>query len=49
MTPGLTPLERLLLWDYERGSWAYDVLALLVLLLLFFFPAAWVADPMVPR
>ena len=49
MTRAPSPLQRLLLWDYDRGSLAYDVLALLVLLLLFLVPPGWLADPMVPR
>lgn len=49
MTAELSPLQRLLLWDYDRGSLAYDLLALLVLLLLFLVPQGWLADPMVPR
>jgi hypothetical protein len=49
VTPGLSPLQRLLLWDFDRGSPAYDVLALLVLLLLFLVPPNWLTDPMVLR
>jgi hypothetical protein len=41
-----SPLARLLLWDYDRGSLAYDLLCLLVLLLLVLVPAAWWGDPM---
>jgi hypothetical protein len=43
---GLSPRARLLLWDYSRGSLAYDVLLLLVLVLLFAVPASWWSDPM---
>ena len=37
---------RLLLWDYERGSVAYDVACLVLLLVLFLVPAGWWADPL---
>lgn len=40
---------RVLLWDFERGSFAYDLLCLLLLLLLLLVPAAWWADPMIAR
>jgi hypothetical protein len=42
-------LVRLLLWGFERGTLAYDVLSLLILLFLFLFPPAWLADPMSGR
>jgi hypothetical protein len=42
----LTPRVRLLLWDYERGSLAYDLLCLLVLLFLALVPPLWLGDPM---
>lgn len=41
------PVARFLLWDYERGSLAYDLLTLLVFVVLFVVPAALWADPMV--
>ena len=37
-TNGLTPLVRLVLWDYERGSVPYDIAFVLVLLALFLVP-----------
>jgi len=40
---------RVLLWDFERGSLAYDLLCLFLLLLLLLVPAAWWGDPMVRR
>jgi hypothetical protein len=40
---------RLLLWDFERGSLAYDLLCLFLALLLLLVPAAWWGDPMIPR
>jgi hypothetical protein len=43
----LPPVRRFLLWGYERGSLAYDLLFLLVLLFLLLTPRAWLADPMV--
>ena len=43
----MSPLACLLLWSYERGSLAYDVLCAVVLLFLLLVPRAWLADPMV--
>lgn len=42
-------LARTLLWDFERGSRAYDILILLLALVVLLVPAAWWRDPMVPR
>lgn len=46
MSRDLTPLTRFLLWDYERGSTAYDLMWLLILGVVLLAPT-WVADPMV--
>jgi hypothetical protein len=43
---GLSRRARLLLWDFSRGSLAYDILCLVILLLLLLVPAAWWRDPM---
>jgi hypothetical protein len=40
---------RILLWDFDRGSLAYDLLCVFLVLLLLLVPAAWWSDPMVPR
>ena len=45
----MNPRARLLLWSYERGSLAYDLLWLVVLLFLVLVPRAWLADPMAVR
>jgi len=42
----LSPLVRFLLWDYERGSLAYDVAFVLVLLVLLAVPGAFWSDPL---
>jgi len=42
----LHPMMRLLLWDYERGSLAYDVAFLLVVLLVVLVPGAFWGDPL---
>lgn len=44
---GLRPWSRLLLWDYERGSLAYDILVLVLLVFVLLVPPAWLGDPMV--
>ena len=40
---------RLMLWDHERGSFAYDVAFLLVLALLLLVPGEFWGDPLWPR
>jgi hypothetical protein len=42
----LSPLVRFLLWDYERGSLAYDVAFVLVLLVLLIAPGGFWGDPL---
>ena len=44
-----SPRARVLLWDFERGSLAYDLLCLFLVLLLLLVPAGWWSDPMIPR
>jgi len=43
------PVGRLLLWDYERGSLAYEVACVLIALFLWLVPGAWFGDPMQVR
>ena len=43
---GLSPWARLLLWDYSRGSLAYDLLLAVVLAFLFLVPVSWWQDPL---
>ncbi|MBN2369050.1 MAG: hypothetical protein JXO72_01015 [Vicinamibacteria bacterium] len=43
----LSTLIRLLVWDYERGSLAYDLVCLLLMLLVFVLPPEWLRDPLV--
>ena len=42
-------LVRLLLWDYGRGSLAYDLALLLVVLLVLLVPASFWGDPLWAR
>ena len=34
----LTTLKKVLFWSYDRGSWQYDVMCVLILLFIFAFP-----------
>lgn len=36
-------LKSVLLWSYERGTWQYDVLCLLILAFIFLTPSSWFA------
>lgn len=40
-TKGLMALKNVLLWSYERGTWQYDVLCLLILAFIFLTPSSW--------
>jgi hypothetical protein len=42
-------LVRLLLWDYTRGSLAYDLAFLAVVLLVLLVPGSFWGDPLRPR
>ncbi len=42
-------LVRLLLWDYARGSLAYDLAFLVVVLLVLLVPGAFWGDPLRAR
>jgi hypothetical protein len=46
MNDSLSPLTRLLLWDYDRGTLAYELFCLVLLLLLLLSPAGFWGDPM---
>ncbi len=37
----LAALKNVLLWSYERGTWQYDVLCLLILAFIFLTPNSW--------
>ncbi len=37
----LAALKSVLLWSYERGTWQYDVLCLVILAFIFLTPSYW--------
>ncbi len=42
--------KRLILWDYERGVWQYDVVCAVILIFIAFTPREWFHDqPRVPH
>jgi hypothetical protein len=46
----MSVLKRLILWDYERGVWQYDVMCGVILLFLAFSPRDWFRDqPRIPH
>lgn len=45
----LSPLVRLLLWDYSRGSLAYDLALLVAALVVLLVPSGFWGDPLCPR
>ncbi|MEJ2006724.1 MAG: hypothetical protein P8Z30_00970 [Acidobacteriota bacterium] len=36
--------KRAIFWSYERGSWQYDIIVLLILAFIFLSPASWFHD-----
>ncbi len=34
-------MKRLILWDYERGTWQYDIFCLLIVAFIFLTPKTW--------
>ena len=40
-TKGFVALKNILLWSYERGTWQYDLLCLLILAFIFLTPSTW--------
>ncbi len=44
--PKLSPAFRVLLWDFERASLAYDLALLVVLLVLLLVPGGHWGDPL---
>jgi hypothetical protein len=37
-------VSRSLLWSYERGTWQYDVMVIVILAIIFLTPRAWYDD-----
>jgi hypothetical protein len=43
-------LKRLILWDYQRGVWQYDVICALIVAFIFLSPREWFRDqPRIPN
>lgn len=46
----LNGMKRVILWDYERASWQYDIMVAAILVFLFFMPRSIFHDrPRVPQ
>lgn len=46
----LALLRRCILWDYNRGSWQYDIIVAAILAFIFLTPARWFRDqPRIPQ
>lgn len=37
-------IKRAIFWSYERGSWQYDIICVLILAFIFLTPARWFHD-----
>ena len=44
LKPVNTGLKRLILWDYPRGVWQYDVFVAIIIAFLFLTPREWFRD-----
>jgi hypothetical protein len=45
-----TGFRRLILWDYQRGVWQYDVICVVIVAFIFLSPPRWFRDqPLVPN
>ncbi len=43
-------LKRFILWDFQRGTWQYDVMVAIILAFLFVTPRTWFRDqPRIPK
>ncbi len=42
-------IKAAVLWNYERGSWQYDVLCCLILAFIFLIPSSWFDERPVAR
>ena len=50
LKPVPTGLRRLILWDYQRGVWQYDVICAVIVAFIFLSPPRWFRDqPRVPN
>lgn len=38
-------MKRIIFWDYERGTWQYDLMCLLIVAFIFLSPKAWFMKP----
>lgn len=45
----LSPAVRFLLWDYGRGSLAYDLALFVVALIVLLVPGGFWGDPLCPK
>jgi hypothetical protein len=37
----LDSIKKIVLWNYERGTWQYDIFCLLIIAFIFLTPKAW--------
>jgi len=46
----LTGIKRVVLWEYERGSWQYDIICIVIAGFIVFSPRQWFRDqPRIPN
>lgn len=38
-------MKRIIFWDYERGTWQYDLMCMLIVAFIFLSPKAWFESP----
>lgn len=45
----LTTLKKIFFWNYERNTWQWDVLCVVILIFIFLTPKSWLAGGERPR
>jgi hypothetical protein len=46
----LAAAKRVILWEYERGSWQYDIICIVIAAFIFYSPRQWFRDqPRIPH
>jgi hypothetical protein len=45
----ITTLKKIFFWNYERNTWQWDVLCVVILIFIFLTPKSWISSGERPR